>query len=184
MGTKKAPGRDQQKYHPLRALSANLHAQYLCSDPENTRRKHNVAGAHLYQMILANDKYSLETGKSTTMHAATRNRNIASGERVHMAEKDVFANLKWAMPTTRWSHLEAPCSVDRSVSAAELNRGTEVNALCFASHHSWELQKTSVARVRALLSRKAFVHRFEEAGLDAYDLSCCVENVSSSLGLD
>lgn len=186
-GMKKVPSREHQKYHPLRALSANLHSLHVFSDhPENTRRKHDVASAHLHQMILFPDKYSLDTGKSSsTTHMAPRSKNSTSGSGyVHMVEKDILANLKWAMPTTRWSHLEAPCIADRSIAATDLDNGTEVNALCFASHHSWELQKTSVARVRALLSRKAFVHRFEEAGLEAYDLSCCVENVSVALGLD
>lgn len=180
----KVPGgrEHSQKYNPLRAMSTNLHSLHLYSDPENTRRKHEVASANVYQMFLPQDNYSFTTTASGDKYP--RNKQDKAGGGIKMAEKDILANLKWAMPKTKWQHLQVPCDAAHSISTSDdtIGDALEVNSLCFSSHHAHELQLLNLARVKALLSRQAFVHRYEEAGLEAYDLQCCVENVTAALG--
>ena len=196
-GSKAATGRAaaEQKYTPLRALASNLHALHVFKNPENVQKHEWVEHAYLSQCVLPREALSgsgfgflnlpsASTRNDYTHSHQVNNNNHRRGGGVPMSEKDTCANLKWAMPCTRWNDVSGPFAPGQVLlPPCDAGQESEVHTLCFTSPHSLQHLQSCVSSVQTLLKRKAYVHRFEESGISDADLHACVENVRSAVGI-
>jgi hypothetical protein len=180
----------QEKYSPIRAMAVNLHNEYVQHNPENNQKEEVVPHACLLLGSLPSSAYSFRLngnkGQAGSLATATA-MSSSSTNPTSVSKKDVLANLKWAAPSVEWADLQSPCSGSTGGADARYyfphgeKEDVNIAMMCYTSPYAHRLIASSVESVEKLLSRRAFMHHLEQAGISDEDMRSCIESVKADV---
>ena len=179
-GASKAKLASEGGHSPLRAMAANLHALHLTSPLPQQQQQQR-------QPVMTVSSAAMRLAVPDAKEGRLRL------ERSPCLQPDVTVALDWACPRVMWpsglgrqpqrdrSGLTADEGKSRGSSSSSSGGGSGVVAIAFSSPYALLALQDLGAACDDLLLRRAFVHNFEEFGVEAAELRIALDFLRCSL---